>query len=261
MQHITAIRKRICQGEAVFGTFLCELRATGVVTTMAQGGLDFFMIDMEHGMYDMTDVSRLIDAGKRTGICPIVRVPLNMPGWFAPVLDAGAEGILVPQIRTMDDVRLAVDQTKYHPLGRRGCHFCRPQVSFTRPVSKRQYMDQANAQIATMIQIETAEAAELVDEITATDGVDGLYLGPNDLAACLGHPDDVNHEDIAAIASNIGAACKKHGKIAAYHASPDQVPKLIEKGFSFFGQATAIQMFMQGIASVIEQVKPSRDNN
>ena len=255
MEHITAIRHKIAKGQPVFGTFLSELRATGVVTAMAISGLDFFMVDLEHGTYDITDAARLIDAGKRAGICPVMRVPLYAPALFAQVLDAGAEALLVPQVRTMDDVRLAINLTKYQPVGQRGCHFCRPQVNFTRPVSKPKYMAQANAQLATFIQIETAEAAELVDEIAATDGVDGLYMGPGDLAASLGHPDDDNSEDIATIATKVGAACKKYGKIAGYHSPPVQVPQLIEKGFTFFGDRVAIQMLMQGIASYLEQVK------
>ena len=256
MEHIAAIRNKIAKGQPVFGTLLSELRATGVVTTMATGGLDFFMVDLEHGTYDITDASRLIDAGQRAGICSIVRVPLYAPALFAQVLDAGAEALLVPQVRTMDDVRLAINLTKYQPIGQRGCHFCRPQVNFTRPASKPKYMAQANGQLATLIQIETVEAAELIDEIAATDGVDGLYIGPGDLAACLGHPDDDNSEDIATIATNVGAACKKYGKIAGYHSPPAQVPQLIEKGFTFFGYGVAIQMFMQGIATYLEQVKP-----
>lgn len=261
MEHITAIRNRISQGEAVLGTFLSELRASGVVTTMAQGGLDFFIIDLEHGMYDMTDVSRLIDAGKRVGICPIVRVPPTLPGMCFQVLDAGAEGILVPQVTTMDDVRRAVNLTKYLPLGRRGLHFLRPHTNFDTSGSKRRYMDRANAQVATMIQIETAEAAALVDEIAATDGVDGLYIGPSDLSASLGNPDDHSGEKIAAIATKVGAACKKHGKIAGHHTGPDQIPELIKKGFSFFGYSAALRFFMDGVESFVEQVKAARDNN
>lgn len=256
MELVKQMRERIAKDQAVFGTFLSEFRASGAVTALKNGGLDFFMIDLEHGVYNPTDVAGLINDGKRMGMCPIVRIPLSSPGMYFWVLDAGAEGILIPQARTMDDVRQAVSLTKYPPMGLRGAHGNRPHANFMPPGDPRAYMDQANKQVATLIQIETAEAAELADEIAATEGVDGLYIGPSDLSISLGHAGNCDHEDMTEVMVDVGAACKKHGKIAGYHfRKPEHLPELMERGFRFLGYSCAMALFKQGVADLVGQIK------
>lgn len=261
MERIKRIREKMSQGGPVIGTFMVELRAAGAVAALTEGGLDFIMIDLEHGAFDMTEVTRLIDNAKHAGLCPIVRVPLNLQGLYTRVLDAGAEGILVPQVTTMEDVRQVVNVTKYYPVGRRGVHAIRPHTNFVPFADPRKFMDQANEHLATIIQIETPEAAALADEIAATEGVDGLYIGPSDLSTMLGHAGNSRHEDIVKIMIEVGAACKKHGKIAGYHIEPGQLPQLMENGYRFFGYKCSQRLLVRGAESLVQECKSALANS
>ena len=236
MRKVQQMRNQIARGRPVFGTFLVELRSPGVAASIAMHGFDFFMVDAEHGLFDVTELRHLIDAGHHRGICPLVRVPWTNPSLTAQVLDAGVEGIVFPQVRTMEQVQRIVQITKYPPLGQRGLHFLVGHSDFKKPDSMSQYMEQANRELLTLVQIETREAAGLVEDIAGTEGVDALYVGPGDLAANLGHADDRTRPEMDQVMRKVGEACRRHGKLAGTHFSdPSELGPLIEWGFSIFG--------------------------
>jgi len=259
MRMIQQLRNDVAAGKLVIGTFLVELKARGVLTILKSKGFDFFVVDTEHGSYTVSEVVDLISAGRQHGICPIVRVSGPNHDEITHVLDAGAEGIIVPMARSLDYVREAVSQSKYAPLGRRGCNFMRPHNAFE-PFADAEaaveYMEQANRELVTAIQIETAEAAEQVDEIAAMEGVDMLYVGPRDLSASLGTGMQVNHPRVLEVCDKVVAACKKHGKIAAGHfGDPVRLPDAFKNGMNFLGYAAAIKIFQDGTTRYFEDIR------
>jgi 4-hydroxy-2-oxoheptanedioate aldolase len=234
---------------------MTELRAAGAAAVLADGGFEFVFIDLEHGAYELDNACRLIQAGKAAGICPLPRVPLTAAGLFARLLDCGAEGVLVPQVRTMADVQQAVNLSKYPPVGRRGLHFLRPHSGFKVPADAAAYLDAANRSLLTLVQIETAEAVELIPEIAASEGVDGLYVGPGDLSVNLGQPDGLRQHELEPVLRAVGAACKAHGKIAGYHFhDAAEVRRCREYGFSMFGYSCALRLLMNGVRQLHEQL-------
>tara|TARA_B100000809_G_scaffold67965_1_gene65121 strand:+ start:2640 stop:3422 length:783 start_codon:yes stop_codon:yes gene_type:complete len=256
MENIRELRQRLRKGTPCFGTFLVEMNSSGVVATMANCGFDFFMIDLEHGALDLSDVTRMIDVGKCRGLTPLVRVPLRSPGLFAAILDGGAEGIIVPQIRTMAEVQTAVKLTKYPPLGERGVHLLLPHTNFTIPPDKATYLNEANQQLATLIQIETVEAVTILDEIAATQGVDGLYIGPDDLETSMRNAGNTDPDFLMKVVANVGTACRRHEKIAAIHIpKPDMLPQLMAHGFTLFGYAAALRVFAQGATALLNKMR------
>lgn len=255
MRQVQHLRDRIAAGEPVFGTFIVEFNAPGAVIAVSHSGFDFVMVDCEHGTYDLSQVRQLIDTAVAAGISPWVRVPAANSSMIGQVLDAGAEGIVVPQVRTMDQVRRVVEQTKYPPLGQRGLHMMRGHANYRVPDDMGSYVCEANRQLITLIQIETAEAAEMVDDIAATDGVDALYIGPGDLSITLGHPGRPDNPDSRRVYANTAAACKKHGKIAGTHYDePTTIPALVEQGFSVFGWRAAISALFLGLQDVVGRI-------
>jgi 2-keto-3-deoxy-L-rhamnonate aldolase RhmA len=123
MNSVKNVRERMAAGTPVFGTFMANVKDSALVVAMAHCGLDFVILDIEHGMFDGEDVTRIISEAKRAEVCAVVRVPPNDPALFAQVLDAGAEGILAPQVRTMEQVNEIVRLTKYPTNGYARCSF------------------------------------------------------------------------------------------------------------------------------------------
>jgi len=209
------LRQRAAGGEALCGTFLNELRSPWVPVILGNAGFDYVVIDEEHGRFTVSDTANLIVGATSIGLCPLVRVPLSEPAGMSRTLDAGAQGVVIPMIRTLDDARLVVDRTKYPPLGLRGLHTTSPHTSFSRLTDVKQYVQDCNDSLLTILQVETAEALAIVEDLAAVDGVDGLLLGPNDLSVALGLIGQPGHERVFEAAAVIVEACRKSGKLAA----------------------------------------------
>ncbi|MBN2210010.1 MAG: hypothetical protein JW709_01325 [Sedimentisphaerales bacterium] len=256
MELIKQLRNKIREEKSVFGTFLVELKAVGVAYALADSGLDFIMLDGEHGCYSMSEMGVLIDAAKHAGICPFVRIDCKDRAKITQALDAGAEGIIFPQIQTLDDVRLAVEATKYQPMGRRGVHMLRPHTRFNPPGDKLEYFEQANRNLMTVIQIETRQAVEIIDEIASTNGVDMLYVGPDDLSVELGCPGDSQHYEMKKIIAKVGESCRRHGKVAGRHISQlELLSEMMNMGYRFFGYAATLRILMEGAQALCQRIK------
>ena len=256
MRRVQQLRERIARGGPVVGTFLTELRAAGVPPILREAGFDFIVIDTEHGYYTADDVLRLIQACKSCGLCPIVRISGPNHDEVTRVLDAGAEGIMVPMVQDLESAQEAVNQSKYPPLGRRGGHFLRPATGFRIPEDATAFMAQANRELITAVQIETVEAADKVEAIAAIDGVDLLYVGPGDLSIGMGLGWATDHPQVMAVADRVVAACAEHGKIAGGHfGAPEQVAERSAKGMHFLGYAIALCLLTRGASEHIEDVR------
>jgi 2-keto-3-deoxy-L-rhamnonate aldolase RhmA len=256
MELVGRMRRRMQQGEAMLGTFVVELCTPAVPRLLQQNSFDFMVIDTEHGCFDPAAVVQLIDAGKRWRLCPLVRVPGPERAEIKRVLDAGAEGVMVPMCETVDEVVEAVNSSKYPPLGRRGAHFTRPHTDFDTPRDMGAYMAAANASLLTIIQIETPGAAQRLDEIAGLPGVDMLYLGPGDLSIALGYPGQITHPEVMAVVGRLTAACRKHNKLAGCHfADPAVLPQLRAAGVSFAGYGAEIRMLQAGIRQMGEAAR------
>lgn len=239
----------------MYGTFIVEFKATGIPAILSRGGLDFFIVDTEHGTYSPPEVRELIVAGKNAGICPFVRVPLRDGGQLMRVLDAGAEGLLIPMSRSLDDVREVVLAAKYPPEGRRGAHFLRPHNEFKALENSRQYMADANRSLITGIQIETLEAVELIEQIAAMDGVDMLYVGPGDLSIAMGLGCQPDHPRVFEVARRVADACRKHGKIPGGHVSDAEMAGQFEQaGLRVLGCSAAVGMLLTGVTEFTRAV-------
>ena len=253
------LRQAIADGRPVLGTFLVELVGPAVVNALADAGFDFVMVDTEHGNQSQHEIETMIEVGLQAGICVLLRPPSGQRDLITKCLDAGAGGVLVPAISTMEQVEQVVRVTKYRPVGKRGVHLFRGHTRH-RPVDAATFIEEANADIFTLIQIELAAALDIVDQIAATEGVDGLYIGPGDLAVDLGVPGQWNNPKLHDAFRTIAAATKKHGKILACHADwVKDMPMLREIGVQMFGYFCDIGVFKNAYADVAEQFKAAME--
>lgn len=208
------IRAALNEGRTVLGTMIAEIRQPAIMQLIGLAGFDFVIIDNEHGPFNVETIADLSRAGRCYGVTPIVRVPELTYAHLAQSLDVGAQGIMLPRVTSVEQVKQAIDIVKYPPDGNRGNALNRGHTNFkVGPVLD--IMARANQENLTVIQIETKEALEQVDEIAAVPGVDVLFIGPNDLSISLGVAGPPTQEPMVAAIEKVVAACKKHGVYCA----------------------------------------------
>jgi 2-dehydro-3-deoxyglucarate aldolase/4-hydroxy-2-oxoheptanedioate aldolase len=203
MENANKLREKLRRGQVCVGT--CITFTDPTVTEALCGLLDLVWIDTEHNPLTVEAVQGHIMATKGSDTAAIVRVAWNDPVLIKPVLDVGAAGVIVPLIRTADDARRAVAACLYPPEGVRGFGPRRPS-NYGR-LGGPDFCRTANATVMPMVQIEHSEAVENIDAILAVPKLAGILLGPNDLAASMGHTGEPRHPDVLrAIDTVIGRA-------------------------------------------------------
>jgi 4-hydroxy-2-oxoheptanedioate aldolase len=147
---------------------------------------------------------------------PVVRVPSNDPVIVKQVLDLGAQTLLVPMVQSADEARAAVAATRYPPHGMRGVGSALARASRWNRIGD--YLQRANDAMAVLVQVETRAGLDAIDAIARVDGVDGVFIGPADLAADLGHLGNPAHPDVQAAIDGALAAIKRAGKAPGFSA-------------------------------------------
>lgn len=205
-----AMRRRLAAGERAVGTMVAEFRQASVMQLLANAGMDFAIIDAEHGPFSVESIADLARAGVHAGVTPIVRVPELAYVPIATSLDAGAQGVMIPRVTGVDEAAEAVALVKYPPAGRRGTALSRGATRF-RSGDLAATMAAANDETMVVIQIETVEALAAVDVIARTPGVDVLFVGPTDLSIALGVPGQTTSAAVEDAIEAVAAACRAAG--------------------------------------------------
>ena len=195
---------------------------------MANAGFDWLCLDMQHGMIDYNDVRHLLPAISTTKTIPLVRVPWNEPYEIMKVLDAGAYGVIVPLVNNRKEAEQAVGACRYPPEGNRSYGPARALI-----YGGPEYASEANNEIACVVMIETKESLENLDEIISTPGLDGIYIGPSDLAFALGLPPGTAEPEHEKAIKKILSTAEKKGVTAGIHtSSASQSQRYLEMGFN-----------------------------
>ncbi|WOJ95145.1 aldolase/citrate lyase family protein [Congregibacter variabilis] len=215
-----------------------------IAELLARSGLDWICFDLQHGLMEYSDLTRLLPAITGQPVTPIVRVADNQPDQIGKALDAGAQGIIVPMVNSVAEARSAVDACRYPPLGNRSCGPMRPLL-----IEGMSYLTEANSEIACLAMIETQAGLDAVDAIAAEPGIDGLFVGPVDLCFGLGiTPGDFGNDKFAQAIAMILGACERHGKFAGmFGYSPELAGQALEQGFTFASLGTDISFLRDGV--------------
>jgi 2-keto-3-deoxy-L-rhamnonate aldolase RhmA len=210
------IREKLGQGRTVIGTMLVELRQPSVMTMLANAGFDFVLIDNEHGPFSVETIADLSRAARDAGVTPVVRIPELAYAYVAQALDGGAQGIMLPRVTERAQVEECVRFMKYPPAGRRGAVLARGHTAFKAgPLAET--LAAANRESFLIVQIETAEAIERLDQILSVTGVDAALVGPTDLSVALGVPGAMDDPRLVAAIERTMAACLVHHVVPAIH--------------------------------------------
>jgi 2-keto-3-deoxy-L-rhamnonate aldolase RhmA len=251
------LRRRVLAGECVYGTMIRQARDPGAPSIFAAAGYDFVFIDMEHGNYNMETVADLIRGAKSAGMATIIRVPRLETFFISRVLDAGAEGIMVPMTSTKEQAEEIVRYSKYTPLGQRGFGNQTGQTDY-RPLKTLDFMKEANEHTLIVAQIETREAIENVDSILSVEGIDVGLIGPNDLSISLGIPDQMGSEILTKAIDKVVEMAKKKGKATGIHiGNIEAIKKWRAKGMTVLAYSTDIGFMYNASKSSLEELKGS----
>ena len=248
------LRARLAAGEFLVGTWLTFLDPS-VAELLAGSGYDFLVVDMEHGVADAAHLQTFCIAARAGGSAVLARIGANEPVRIMHALDVGASGVIVPQIRSVADVERAVAWCRYPPEGTRGAAARRPS-GYGRKT--REYFAIADATVLCCVQIETQEALDIIEDILAVPGVDALLIGPNDLAAALGHLGETGHADVESAVADVRERALRRGMpIGFVSASPDPAPAVArrDQGFSFVTVGVDFAFLAAGADAAVAAVR------
>lgn len=202
------LKTELAAGRAISGPIMEEIRTVGVVKYLAAAGHDFLWFDTEHNMLDWETLLTLVQFSLASDIAPLIRVTdLSYP-LIARALDTGAFGVIVPRVETREEVERAVAFAKYPPLGRRGAGGQARNAYLTRDV--RAAVEEGNALSMVIVQVESVEAVERIDELASVPGVDVVCIGPQDLSISLDLHGQFDHPDFVATVQRVIDGCAKH---------------------------------------------------
>ncbi len=226
---VNRLKQRLLNQERLIGMWLA-MGSPLVAEMAAHAGFDWCLIDAEHGPNDFVSVQLQLMAA--SAVDCIVRVPVNEAWVIKKVLDLGAKTIMVPMVNSAAEARAAVAACRYAPAGVRG--MAAGLVRASRYGIEADYVHRANDEVAVIVQAETREALAELDAILATEGVDGVFLGPADLSADLGFPGRPDHPEAEAVFKDTLGRIRAAGKSAGtifYEAS--DLARAFEWGANF----------------------------
>lgn len=252
------LKQRLNETEPLYGLWLSLGNADGA-EALAHTGFDWLCIDMEHAPNDSADVTAQLRAIAAAHLPtePVVRVPACEAWLVKRVLDAGARTLMFPNIESAEAAAHAVLLTRYPdrgaPDGLRGVAGVVRASAFG---ARRDYLQSANAQIAVIVQIESARSLEEVERIAATPGVDCLFVGPSDLAASLGHLGDTKHPDVEAALGRVIAAAERAGVAAGIFAlDAASARQYRAAGFRFISLAADVVWLVRAVRTALQEVR------
>lgn len=229
---------------SVVGMFLCAGDA-GVAEICAGSGLDYVLIDGEHGPSGLETILAQLRAVAGYPCVSVVRVPNNDPVVIKQVLDLGAQSLIVPMVNTADQARDAVAAIRYAPRGIRGVG-----ASLARSARWNRipgYLQNAEEGLTLLVQLESAQAVENAGEIARVDGIDGVFIGPADLAATMGLLGQQDHPDVLAAVLRSIKEVKGAGKIVGVNAFVEEQARLYEEaGADFINVGADVSLLARG---------------
>ncbi|WP_417546310.1 HpcH/HpaI aldolase family protein [Marinobacter sp.] len=197
---------KLSEGKAVYG-LLNAVPSPWLVEMIGYAGYDFVILDTEHLSTNPESVEHMIRATECAGITSLVRVPGPDVGAIAHALDSGAQGIVVPRVRNVEEARAVVSMARYAPLGERGITGGRTTGFGTIPLGR--YLEKANREILVVVMIEDTEGIRNCEEIASVPGVDWLLEGAVDLSQSLGVPGDPFHPSVQEAIAGLAETCRK----------------------------------------------------
>jgi 4-hydroxy-2-oxoheptanedioate aldolase len=227
-----------------------------VAEICAGAGLDWVLIDMEHSPNGLETVLAQLQAVAAYPATPVVRVPIGDVVTIKQVLDLGAQNILVPMISSAAEAQAVVQAVRYPPRGRRGVGSALARSARWNRVDD--YLADADAYVSVFVQVETASGVDNAAAIAAVDGIDGVFVGPSDLAASMGLLGQQTHPDVTAAVLRALEAIRSAGTPAGVNAfDPTVAQSYLDAGASFVLVGADVALLARGSESLAARWVPA----
>ena len=247
------MKEKLLSGAPAFGVSVM-FPSPQVVEMVGRLGFDWVLIDCEHGAISPEGVELMAMAAELTGITPIARPRVNSPEAILQVMDRGVMGVQVPHVNTAADARRAVASVKYHPLGDRGLAAGSRPARYGFGLSLADYVEEANRETLTCVQLEEAEALRNIDEILRVEGVDAFFVGPSDLSQSMGFPGRSDAPEVREAMDRAFATVAAAGKVSGSAGNAQAIQTCLGKGVRYLYTHTTA-LLAAGSAAFFRAVK------
>lgn len=248
-----AFKHAIAAGQLQIGLWssLCSNIAAEII---ADSGFDWVLLDTEHSPNEIPGLLSQLQALQGDSATPIIRPAWNDAVLAKRCLDIGAQTLLFPYVQNAEEARRAVASTRYPPQGIRGVAVATRAGRYGRVPG---YLTKANAEICVLVQVETRAALSELEAIAKVDGIDGVFIGPSDLAASLGHLGNPQHADVQKAVRDAVTRLKALGKPAGIlTANEEEARRYIDWGFLFVAVGADIGLLRVSADALAKKFKP-----
>jgi 2-keto-3-deoxy-L-rhamnonate aldolase RhmA len=256
---VNKLRATFKSGGVALGTLMWGSYGRGVIHSLAQAGMDFVWICMEHSDYSLDAVSNMVAHAHAAGITPVVRIPDLRYEWVTRLLDSGCQSLILPHARTGDEVRHFIEYAKYHPEGRRGMAIYQGPSTAYEDVEPLKATAHANANTLLGVLIETREAVENLEDMLLP-GIDLVLVGHQDLAQSFGVPGEYRHSMLRAANEKARQLCKERNiAIAGGVDLPERMQSVVESGAQFLLYGTDLILLRREASRAVNALAACRN--
>lgn len=250
------LKQKLAAGVQPIGTFF-DTASVSLMECLGRTGLDFAIIDNEHSPIEAETTAALVRAAELSGICPLARVrEISRPA-VLKLLDVGVQGLIVPNVKTLEQVQELVNYAKYYPIGQRGfCPSRKDGWGFDGLGSVPDTMAHFNAETLIIPQCETVGALESIEAIASLEGVDGIFVGPFDLSISMGMPGDFTNPVFQTAIDRIIKACREAGKWCIFFTGTvEGIAAGFERGFDGMAYSLDAAIFIEALKERVEKAR------
>jgi|SaaInlV_120m_DNA_4_1040238.scaffolds.fasta_scaffold02756_6 2-dehydro-3-deoxyglucarate aldolase len=251
-----SLAEKIKNNEPTIGAWITINHPT-IAEIYANAGFDWVVVDLEHSVITIGEAENLIRVIELSGSIPLVRLTSNDSDQIKRVMDAGAHGIIVPMIKTKQDVENAIKSLKYPPSGERGVGLARAQHWGNK---FNEYLKWLENDSIIIVQIEHIDAVNNLDEIFSLNGISGYIIGPYDLSSSMGVPGDFTNPEFIQTIERIKSKAKKYNLCGGIHVvepNTNELQQRIDEGYGFIAYSLDTRMLDSASRNALSIIKPS----
>ena len=251
-------KEQIAKNNFSIGHMVQEFGTRSQAKVLEQIDIDFVIIDTEHSAFTSANVADMVAWLKATDIAPFVRIPQIQYHFIARTLDAGALGIMVPNVKSGAEAKSVVNASKYAPIGDRGVGLSAAHTDFKKVVP-HEYMAYSNRNTTLICQIESKEGLDNIEDIATTPGIDVLWVGHFDLSQSLGIPGQFEHEKFLRAIQHVADIAKKHGLGAGIQPnSIGDANTWMNMGFNVISYGNDHLVYMNALKNAVDKLRSSQ---
>lgn len=249
-------KQKLKRGDLLVGTII-TMPSPEIAEIYSWAGFDWLFIDLEHGVISLRDAQMILQSASSKTPC-IIRVPSIDEVWIKKALDIGPTGIILPQVKTADQVEIAIQYCKYPPEGVRSVGIARAQGYGEK---FQEYVASANNDIAVIVQIEHKDAVDCIEDIIGVPGIDCLFIGPYDLSASMNKPGQITDPEVKNAIEKVKKSAERANiPLGIFGASVEAVGPFIQRGYTVIAVGMDTALISKAAKNIVGSLKDFKEN-